>query len=113
VIAVATLQEVSERRRELGIYAAMGASYYYIVALYLAKIVIIALSASALGFAIGSRLAVDLTSSFLVVNTQAVQTVWGDLFSVMRLATIVALLAMIPPMTALIRMDPNATLVEE
>ena len=69
--------------------------------------------ASGLGFVLGSHLAVGLTAPFLLSNTQGVSVLWEDLPSVMALACLVALTAMLPPMLALMRMDPNRTLREE
>jgi putative ABC transport system permease protein len=113
VIAITGIQEVSERRRELGILVAMGTGYTYIVGLYLTKTVGIALAASLAGFASGSWLAVWLTSPFLMVGTRAVRVVWSDLPPVMALACLVALTAMMLPMVYLVRMDPNETLYEK
>jgi len=113
VIAVTGLQEVSERRHEIGVYAALGAGYPYIISLFLSKILALAVFSSVVGFALGSRLAVSLNSSFLVVKTRSVQTFWGDLPSVMGLACCVALFAMIPPILQLLRLDPNEILTEE
>lgn len=113
IIAIAGMQEVTERRREVGILVAMGAGLPYIVGLYLVKICALAAAAAVTGFLIGSELAVHMTATFLVTQTRTVRILWGDLPSVALLSVAVALAAMLLPMIQLIRTDPSKTLVEE
>jgi len=113
VIAIAGVQEVAERRSEVGIFAAIGTGAGYIAALYAIKMLILALAASMAGFLIGSQLAVSLTGSFLVVETRQVAIVWRDLAPTIELACAVSLVAMAAPMAALLRLDPKAILTEE
>ncbi len=112
IIAITGMQEVTERRREVGILVAMGAGMPYIAGLYLAKILALAVAAAVTGFVIGSELAVRMTAPFLVTQTRAVRILWEDLPSVVALSAAVALVAMLLPMVQLLRMDPNRTLVE-
>jgi ABC-type lipoprotein release transport system permease subunit len=113
IIAIAGMQEVTERRREVGILVAMGAGLPYIAGLYLVKISMLAAAAAVTGFLIGSELAVRMTASFLVTQTRSVRILWGDLPSVTLLSVAVALAAMLLPMIQLIRTDPSKTLVDE
>jgi len=113
IIVVTGFQEVSERKREVGILLAMGAGYFYIVCLYLAKLVAIAAAAAVTGFFIGSGLSRRLLAPVLVTNTRPVDIVWSQLPGVIALTCLVALAAEILPMAKLVRMDPNAILVEE
>jgi ABC-type lipoprotein release transport system permease subunit len=113
VIVITGLQEVSERTREAGILIAMGTGYTYIVGLYMAKMLALALAASVSGFLFGSKLAVWLTSPFLVVQTMRVSVLWGHLPHVVALTCLVALGAEIVPMVKLLRLDPNVILMEE
>lgn len=113
IIAINGVHEVAERRREVGILSAMGVSFPYIAALYFVKFFVLAVSASVTGFLVGSLLAVHITSDFLVTKTQGVAVLWSDLPSVTLLTCAVAAGAMVLPMVQLLRMDPNATLVEE
>ncbi len=113
VISGTGVQEVSERKREMGIMISMGTGYSYIIGLYLAKILLVALAASATGFLIGSHLSVWLTRPFLVYQTQPVTVIWQQLPSVALLTCAVAVVAEIVPMVKLIRMDPNSILMEE
>ncbi len=113
MIAVTGLQEVSERRREVGIFLAMGASYAYIIGLYVAKLMAIALAASGAGFFIGSFLSNWLLAPVLVTQTHSVAVVWRQLPEVMALTCAVVLFAALLPIAKLVRMNPNAILVEE
>jgi ABC-type lipoprotein release transport system permease subunit len=113
IIAINGVHEVAERRREVGILSAMGVSFPRILALYFTKVFVLAVAASVTGFLTGSLLAVHITSDFLVTHTQNVAVLWHDLPSVTLLTCAVAAVAMALPMVQLLRMDPNATLIEE
>ena len=113
VIAGTGLQEVSERRQETGIMVSMGTGHTYIIGLYLAKILAVALAASASGFLIGSWLSVWLTRPFLVFSTKPVTIIWQQLPGVILLACAVAVIAEIIPMIKLVRTDPSTILMEE
>lgn len=113
VIAITGFQEVAERTREVGILVSMGANYAYIMGLYLAKILTLALAASLVGFWIGATLSVSFNASLLVANTAQVRIVWSHLPNIVGLTCLVALVSEVAPMLKLVTMDPNATLVEE
>jgi len=113
IITITGMQEVAERRREVGILIAMGTGFPYVVGLYLVKLLALAVAGSLAGFALGSGLAVDVTSQFLVTQTRPVTIFWDHLPRVMAQACLVALIGMLLPVIQLLRMDPNATLVEE
>jgi predicted lysophospholipase L1 biosynthesis ABC-type transport system permease subunit len=113
VIVVTGLQEVAERRHEIGILLAMGAGYTYIILLYVAKILAVAWIASLAGFLIGSCLSRGLLAPLLVANTNPVAIVWAQLPYTMALTCLVALAAEIVPLAKLVRMDPNVVLTEE
>ena len=113
VVAVTGLQEVNDRRHETGIMIAMGLSQIYIVSLYLVKTLFLAVGASMIGFLLGSLLAVQLTGSFLVVNTAPVSILWTQLPSVIGLTCLVAALAETLPVLKLVSLDPNTILAEQ
>ncbi len=113
IIVITGIQEVSERTREVGILVAMGTGYTYIVGLYMVKMLFLAVAGSVSGFLLGSKLAVWLTSSFLVVETMRVTVLWSHLPHVMLLTSLVALGAEAVPMVKLLRLDPNVILMEE
>ncbi|MBD3267411.1 FtsX-like permease family protein [bacterium] len=113
LIVVTGLQEVAERRREVGIFVSMGANYFYICCLYFCKILCLALAASIAGFLIGSQLAVAFNAPLLASNTQPVRFLWEQLPSVIYMTCSIALLAEVLPIARLLMLDPAATLIEE
>ena len=113
VIIVTGLQEVAERRRETGVLLAMGARYAYVIGLYVAKLLAVALPASVAGFCIGSSLSLWLLQSVLITHMLPLAVVWSQLPAVAGLTCLVAVLAAVVPMAKLVRMDPNAVLIEE
>jgi len=113
VIAVTGLQEVAERRHEIGILLAMGAGYAYIMLLYVAKILAVALISSLAGFLIGSGLSKGLLIPVLITNTQPVAIIWSQLPGTIALTCLVALGAEVIPLMKLVRMNPNVVLTEE
>jgi len=113
IIAVTGLQEVSERRQEVGILLAMGASYARIVGLYVAKLFAIAVIASVAGFLVGSCLSREFLSPMLVTHTRPVAAIWAQFPRVVLLTCMVVVLAAFLPMAKLVRFDPNEILTEE
>jgi len=113
IIAVTGLQEVSERRQEVGILLAMGVSYARIVGLYVAKLFAVALLASVAGFFVGSCLSREFLSPMLVTHTRPVAAIWGQFPRVVLLTCVVVVLAAFLPMAKLVRLDPNEILTEE
>ena len=87
--------------------------YLYIVGLYMAKLIGIALVASVAGFFVGSSLSSWLLAPVLVTQTRPVAIVWQQLPEVLALTCGVVFLAELLPMAKLVRMDPNAILMEE
>ncbi len=113
IIAVTGLQEVADRKQETGIMIAMGVSQAYIVSLYLVKTLALALTASVLGFYLGSLLAVQLSAPFLVVNTEPVAILWRELPAAAGLTCAIAVAAEAIPIIRLLSLDPNTILAEQ
>jgi putative ABC transport system permease protein len=113
LIVVTGLQEVAERRHEIGILLAMGAGYAYIILLYVAKILAVVLVSSLAGFLIGSGLSQELLAPVLVSATRPVAIVWSQLPGTMALTCLVALAAQVIPLLKLVRTNPNVVLTEE
>lgn len=113
LIVVTGFQEVTERRRELGIFVSMGANYFYIIGLYLVKILFLAFAASLSGFLIGSLLSMWFNTSILISNTMPVRILWEHYPNVAYRTCLIAVIAELIPMLKLLRMDPAATLIEE
>ena len=112
VILITGLQEVSERKNEIGILISMGTNYSYIIALYITKILAIACIASVAGFLGGSYLSVWLMSPVLLTQTRPVAVLWSQFPHVVGLTCAVAIIAELIPMVKLVRMDPNVILTE-
>ena len=72
-----------------------------------------ALAASLAGFLLGSHLSQWLLSPVLVSQTRPVAVVWGQLPPVIGLTCLVAVVAAAVPTVKLVRMDPNAILIED
>lgn len=113
IIAMTGLQEVNDRRHETGIMISMGVSHAYIVSLYVVKTLVLALTASVVGFLLGSALAVQFTAPFLIVNTKPVTVLWDQLPAAAALTCAVALAAEIIPIIRLLCLDPNTILAEQ
>ena len=113
LIVVTGLQEVAERRHEIGILLAMGAGYAYIILLYVVKILAVALVSSLAGFLIGSLLSRQLLAPVLISNTRPVTILWSQLPGTVAMTCLVALAAGVIPLMKLVRMNPNVVLTEE
>jgi hypothetical protein len=113
IIVVTGLQEVSDRRQEVGILLAMGASYAGIVGLYVAKLFVLAMLAALTGFVIGSLLSREFLSPMLITHTRPVAVLWGQFPRVVLLTCAVVVAAAFLPMVKLVRLDPNEILTEE
>lgn len=115
VILIATVgwMEVNERRYELAILIAMGASLRFVTLFFLAKLGLLALTAGFLGFLLGSYGSVHWLSPVLVTHTEPVRVIWSDLPRILAwVLGWVGLAAMIP-VIRLCRLDPTRILAEE
>lgn len=113
LIVVTGFQEVSERRKELGILVSMGTNYVYIAGLYFVKIIVLALAASMAGFYLGSTVSIWFNEPLLVVNTAPVRILWEQLPNVIYTTCAIAAIAELIPIIRLLRLDPAAALIEE
>ncbi len=113
VISVTGLYEVHERRREIGIMLSMGTSYLKIIAVFLIRILLLAIIASIIGFFIGSFLSIWITSSFLETNTQNISIIWSDFPTALGLTSLFAIIAQLIPVIKMLSLDPVRILVED
>ena len=113
VIVIVGLQEVAERKTEIGIMISMGASYRFVAGLFLAKIILLAIVGASLGFVTGGYLSVWLTSPALIFNTEPIAIQWDNLPKVLVMAGLIAAVAETIPIAKLLRLDPGAILMEE
>lgn len=105
--------EVNERRYELAIMMAMGASYRFLFLLFLAKMLLLAAVASLAGFLLGSLLYIHWLTPVLVTHTQPVAMVWTTLPRIFLLTLGLAGFAAVVPLIHLTRLDPTRILAEE
>ncbi len=105
--------EVNERRYELAIMMAMGASYRFLFSFFLGKLALLALAASVIGFLAGSFLYVHWLAPVLVVHTQPVAIVWSTLPRTILLTFALAGIAAVVPLINLMQIDPTRILAEE
>lgn len=113
LVAAVGCMEVGERRHELSILLAMGAGSGTLFALFLGKLLILALSACAAGFLLGSGAAVAWLSPFLVTHTLPVAVVWSDFPGILGRTLLLVGVAALLPMLRLYRLDPTRILAEE
>ncbi len=113
LIATVAWMEINERRHELAILMAMGAGHLFVVLFFLAKLALLALVATLLGFLLGSFGSVHWLSHVLVTHTQPVTVLWSDFPRILALVLALVGLAAIVPTIHLSRLDPTRILAEE
>jgi len=113
VIVIVGLQEVVERKTEIGIMISMGASYRFVVSLFMTKILLIALIGAVIGFVIGGYISLWLTNPAIVFNTKPIAIDWTNLPRVLVMAGAVAVAAEVLPIVKLLRLHPGTILMEE
>ncbi len=99
-----------ERRHEIGIYSALGASGGWIVGMFLLKAVILGITGGALGYAIGTFLAIALGSTLAGVQVNPVPVYSGVSVAIAAVISLVA--GIIPALRASI-VDPSSVMKEE
>lgn len=113
LLAVAGWMEVNQRRYELALMSAMGASRSFLVFFFLAKLLLLSLVAGLAGFLAGSAASVRWLAPVLVTHTRQVAVVWSDLPSVMLPVMIMIVLAAVIPLVYIVRLEPARVLAEE
>ena len=101
---------VYERRREIGIYMALGANSGWIMKLFLFKAVIVGITGGLIGYAVGTILAVFLGPKIagVPVHPIALFLVWSVLLS-----TVIALAASAFPAAKAATVDPSSIMQED
>ncbi len=113
LMAAVGWMEVNERRYELAIMLAMGAGYRFLFSFFFAKLALLALVASVIGFLVGSFLYVYWLTPVLVVHTQPVAIVWSTLPRTILLTFFLAGVSACVPLVHILRIDPTRILAEE
>jgi ABC-type antimicrobial peptide transport system permease subunit len=111
-IGALALMNVRERRYEIGVMRALGYRSSKIAALFLLKAVVIGLIGAAVGFGIGTSLAVSYGAEIFTITANMIKPVYALLgWSLIAAPIFAALSSFIPAMVA-ITQDPALTLRE-
>ena len=111
-IGALAMMNVRERRHEIGIMRALGYSSGKIASLFLGKAIVIGLIGAAVGFGIGTGLALFYGTDIFKVTAKMIKPVYGLLvWSVIVAPAFTALSSFIPAMVA-VTQDPALTLSE-
>jgi ABC-type antimicrobial peptide transport system permease subunit len=111
-IGALAMMNVRERRNEIGIMRALGYSSTKIASLFLGKAIVIGLIGAAVGFGIGTGLALSYGPDIFKVTAKMIKPVYGLLsWSIIIAPAFAALSSFIPAMVA-VTQDPAFTLRE-
>jgi len=112
VIVISGVKEVEDRKYETGILLAVGAGHWRIIAIYCAKMLILALISGVAGFLIGTYASSWTISPFLVTNTKQFAVNWSYFCPTMLFVVLTSLVGEIIPVAATFRIDPATILTE-
>ena len=112
-IGVLTMMNVRERRREIGILRALGFGSSKIGTLFIGNALFVGIVAAAVGFGVGTGLALQLGPTIFKVTAQAIKPVYGLLWWSLAVAPLFAALASFLPTVVAVTQDPAITLIEE
>lgn len=112
-IGVLAILNARERRVEIGVFRALGYGSGRIAALFLAKAVLLGLIGAALGYALGSALALKFGPDIFKVTAKSIQAEPRLLLWSMVAAPSFAALASFIPALLAVTQDPAVTLREE
>lgn len=111
-IGVLAMMNVRERQYEIGIMRALGYGSGKIATLFLGKAIVIGLIGAAVGFAVGTGLALKFGPDIFEVTARAIKPLYGLLgWSLVAAPAFTALASFIPTMIA-VTQDPADTLRE-
>ena len=112
-VGVLALNNVRQRRAEIGVFRAMGVGTGPVAAVFLGRAVLIGLVGSVLGFAVGSWLALSLGPRLFQHTARSISLEWPLLGWSVLLATVLCLVAAYIPTLIAITQDPAEVLREE
>ncbi len=112
-VGLLSLSNVRERRQEIGILRALGFGSGRIASLFLGKAVLLGLIGAAIGFAVGTGLALQFGPEIFRVTAGKIEPVFRLLgWSAVGAPAICALASYLPAIVA-VTQDPAVTLMEE
>lgn len=112
-VGLLALMNVRERRPEIGVLRAVGWGSGRIAALFLSKAILLGILAAALGYALGSALALKAGPEIFKVTAKSIQAEPRLLFWALVAAPVLAGLASFIPAMMAVAQDPAVTLREE
>ena len=112
-IGLLALSNVRERRVEIGVFRAMGIGSAQIAALFLGKAVLVGLVGAAVGFALGTYLALHFGPQIFPLTARAIVPKFSLLFWSLLGAPLLCVIASYLPTVHAIVQDPAEVLREE
>ena len=112
-IGVLAFINVRERRQEIGILRALGFGSGRIASLFLGKAVLLGVVGAALGFAVGTWLALRFGPEIFKITFTKIEPIYGLLVWSLVVAPVIAALASLLPAMAAVTQDPAVTLTRE
>ncbi len=112
-VGLLSLLNVRERRTEIGILRALGFGSSHIAALFLGRAAFIGLLGAAVGFAVGTALALHVGPEIFKLTFSKVRPAYDLLIPLVFVTPLVATLASFLPAMIAVTQDPAVTLTEE
>lgn len=112
-VGLLALLNVRERRYEIGLLRALGFGSGRIAALFIARAALMGLVGAALGFALGTWLAMDFGPDVFKITFKKAEPAWDMLVPLLAGAPLLAALASLLPAMVAVTQDPAAVLTEE
>lgn len=112
-IGVLTMMNVRERRQEIGILRALGFGSGKIASLFLGKAAIVGFVGAAMGFAVGTGLALRFGPGIFRVTAGMMAPVYTLLWWALGIAPVFAAIASFLPAMVAVTQDPAVALIEE
>jgi len=112
-IGILAFTNVRERRHEIGILRALGYGSQKIASLFLGKAVVVGLAGAAIGFVLGTFLAVKFGPSIFKVTANMIAPEMNLLYWALIFSPAVCMLSAFIPSIIAVTQDPAVTLREE
>jgi len=112
-VGVVALINVFDRQQEIGILRALGLRSGRIAALFLGKAVVLGVIGAALGFAVGTWIALRFGPEIFKITFTRIRPIYGLLGWSLVAAPLVAALATFLPTVVAVTQDPAVTLTKE
>lgn len=112
-VGLSAMRNVNDRRSEIGILRALGVASPPIAGLFLGKMLLIGLLGAALGWAIGTAVAIHYGTDIFPVTAKSIAPLYGLLGWALATSALLCLLASWLPAVSAVMQDPADVLSEE